>query len=98
MTSAKCSIILIEFLVKSLVSEEWQERGCACFDAVGFVKGQIFLNVESVTTNYAQDHIEMYYAFSDIFVCGVVVERVFVFFGVELNFVFGILFCFLLRV
>jgi len=51
MASAKYSIILIEFLVKSLVSEE---------QLVGFVKGQIFWSVESVMSNYARDPIEMH--------------------------------------
>ena len=54
--------------------------------------------VESVTTNYARDYIEMHWAFSDVFLCGVVVERGFVFDDVELNFVLGMLFCILLRV
>ena len=69
-----------------------------CFDEVFFVKGQIFLIVESVMTNYARDYVEMHWAFSDVFLCGVVVERGFVFDDVELNFVLGMLFCILLRV
>ena len=83
MASAKYSIILIEFLVKSLVSEE---------QLVGFVKGQIFWSVESVMSNYARDPIEMHKAFSDVLVCGAVVEKGIVFDDVEVNFVLGMLF------